>query len=319
MNGRKCLSTLIKLITFVKMKRLLKTFFLIALALEIITSCSLQKRVYRNGYHIVWNAKYKQGNQKLENRTIEKAIVKSEILPVKESVLATANRDIEIASLKRKPVLILSNDTCGDVLLLQNADELQVKILEIDEQTIRYKRCDNLNGPTFSISKNRVALIKYANGTKEVIMPEPPAKTVIQRNVNAPEMPRKVNIMGLASLLLYILGTILSSGLNAAGLSGSMLILLALLSIAPLVMAYISLFQFKREPNKYKGRWMPITVVCIYLAFILILTLLLATVGAILGGGVGAIVVFLLVLFLLFLGILIAALIPKADPKTNVK
>ena len=206
------------------------------------------------------------------------------------------------------------------MLLLQNADELSVKILEIDEKNIKYKRCDNLNGPTYSISKSRVALIKYANGTREVVMQAPVYKQPEQIRNPKPEMPRKINPLGLASLLLNILGIILSRGATSVVLSSaSISILLVILSIAPLVMAYISLFQFKREPDKYKGRWMPITVVCMYLAVALVFALVFAALASWIGTGAGPLVAICLILFFLFLGILIAALIPKATPPTNSK
>jgi len=303
------------------MNRFFKIAYILSIILIGVSSCSLEKRIYRKGYHVVWNAKHSNDFIKQQDLKVEKQNTINLQLVDEDVVFANANRESDIVTLKRRPVLILNNDTCGDVLLLQSADELKVKILEIDEQTIKYKRCDNLNGPTFSISKSKVALIKYANGTKEVVMQESPSKTVIQRNSNAPEAPRKVNLLGLSSLLLYILGIILSSGLTGAGLSASLSILLVILSIAPLVMAYISLFQFKREPERYKGRWMPLTVVCLYLALLLLLALAIAAVGAAYGGGsgVGIAVGFFLFLFFVFLGILIAALIPKAQPKTRQK
>lgn len=296
-------------------------FFRISLILLIVlftvTSCSIEKRIYRKGYHAVWNNKHSHETKKQEDQKIAKLKQVNEPLP--EEVVVSSNRESDIISLKRRPLLILNKDTCGDKLLLQNADELSVKILEIDEKNIKYKRCDNINGPTYSISKSRVALITYANGTKEVVMPEAPIKQPERVDSQKPEMPRKVNPTGLTSLLLYILGAILSRGLTAATLSGSMLILILILSVAPLILAYVSLFQFKREPERYTGRWMPITVVCLYLAGLLLFALVFAALGAYLGGGAGPFVAICLLLFLLFLGILIAALIPIAKPPTNAK
>lgn len=34
-----------------------------------------------------------------------------------------------------------------DVLYKKDGDELRLKVLEIDETRIKYKKCDNLNGP----------------------------------------------------------------------------------------------------------------------------------------------------------------------------
>jgi hypothetical protein len=293
-------------------------FYVIFIALFFVTSCSVEKRVYRKGYHVVWNNKHSNEIKKNERLNTTKTPLEQEIS--KEEVIVLTSREADLLPfIKKRAVINLDKDTCGDVLLLQNADEIAVKILEIDERNIKYKRCDNINGPTYSISKSRVALIKYANGTKEVVMPEPAYKVAEQDKPPKPEMPRKVNPLGLASLLLYLLGSILFRGLTASAYSGSMLVFLLILSIAPLIMAYISLFQFKREPNRYKGKWMPITVVCIYLAAFLILALFLAALGVSAGGGAGIFVAISLIFFFVLLGVLIAALIPNATPPTNAK
>jgi hypothetical protein len=55
-----------------------------------------------------------------------------------------------------------------DVLIRRNGDEIATKVLEITLSEIKYKRFDNLEGPTISILKSNVFLIKYENGTQEV-------------------------------------------------------------------------------------------------------------------------------------------------------
>lgn len=53
-----------------------------------------------------------------------------------------------------------------DVLIKRNGDEIEVKVLEINLNEIRYKRFDNLEGPVISILKSDVFMIKYENGTR---------------------------------------------------------------------------------------------------------------------------------------------------------
>jgi hypothetical protein len=53
-----------------------------------------------------------------------------------------------------------------DTLIKRNGEELEVKVLEINLQEVKYKRFDNLEGPTISIAKTDVFMIKYENGTK---------------------------------------------------------------------------------------------------------------------------------------------------------
>lgn len=56
-----------------------------------------------------------------------------------------------------------------DLIIKRNADEIQAKVLEVTSTEIKYKKSSNPNGPTYSIPRNEVFLIKYANGDKDVI------------------------------------------------------------------------------------------------------------------------------------------------------
>lgn len=56
-----------------------------------------------------------------------------------------------------------------DVIILKSGDEIKSKVLEINDREIKYKRFDNLDGPVISTLKTEVFMIKYQNGTKEVI------------------------------------------------------------------------------------------------------------------------------------------------------
>lgn len=56
-----------------------------------------------------------------------------------------------------------------DVIILLSGEELSTKVLEITPELIKYKRCDFKEGPTISIFRKDVFLIKYANGQKDII------------------------------------------------------------------------------------------------------------------------------------------------------
>jgi len=56
-----------------------------------------------------------------------------------------------------------------DVIILQNGSEIKAKVIDISLSEIKYKRFDNIDGPTISISKRDVFAINYENGTREVI------------------------------------------------------------------------------------------------------------------------------------------------------
>ena len=67
------------------------------------------------------------------------------------------------------------NDDCGDIIVLKNGNEIKAKVLEITTEVVKYKRCDNLDGPLISIAKPKLFMIRYKNGTKEVFKDETPA------------------------------------------------------------------------------------------------------------------------------------------------
>ena len=56
-----------------------------------------------------------------------------------------------------------------DIIVKSDWSEISVKVLEVNIDNIKYKRCDNLDGPLITILKSEVLVIKYANGTKQVI------------------------------------------------------------------------------------------------------------------------------------------------------
>lgn len=56
-----------------------------------------------------------------------------------------------------------------DVIVLKNGNEIKAKVIEITPTEIKYKKFDNLQGPTVVIVKSDVFMIKYENGTKDVI------------------------------------------------------------------------------------------------------------------------------------------------------
>ncbi|GAA3998328.1 hypothetical protein GCM10022408_06400 [Hymenobacter fastidiosus] len=65
--------------------------------------------------------------------------------------------------------LLASTAQAQDLLTKKNGDEVLVKVLEITPLEVRYKRTDNLDGPLITVRRSEVFMIRYANGTKEVL------------------------------------------------------------------------------------------------------------------------------------------------------
>lgn len=60
-----------------------------------------------------------------------------------------------------------------DIILTTSATEINAKVLEINEETIKYKKFDYQDGPTFTIKKTDVVGIRYQNGTIELFQDTP--------------------------------------------------------------------------------------------------------------------------------------------------
>ena len=54
-----------------------------------------------------------------------------------------------------------------DTIVSRNGDKISSKVLEVTTTEIKYKRFDNIDGPTYSILKSDVSVIKYQNGTSD--------------------------------------------------------------------------------------------------------------------------------------------------------
>lgn len=55
-----------------------------------------------------------------------------------------------------------------DIIVKSNGDEIKTKIIEVNQLDIKYKNFDYPSGPSFSISKSDVFMVRYENGTKDV-------------------------------------------------------------------------------------------------------------------------------------------------------
>jgi hypothetical protein len=69
-------------------------------------------------------------------------------------------------------MLICSAGIAQDVMTLKNGNELKVKVLEVAPTEIKYKKFDNLDGPTYTDLKANIFMIKYESGIKDVFAQE---------------------------------------------------------------------------------------------------------------------------------------------------
>jgi TM2 domain-containing membrane protein YozV len=188
-----------------------KAIFLIVILASIMTSCSIEKRLYLSGYHIDRNVNTKSTQaSKSALFSSEKDLVDENNELKLEDVSASVNVEPNIA----KPVLteeikvakIIEEKTSQecDIMLLVEGKELLVKVLEIGLNEVKYKMCNNLNGPTYIRSKNEIFFITYPNGTRDIITRPNDKKTLDSWNLKHSSRRNKNQIIAL--LLSIFLG-----------------------------------------------------------------------------------------------------------------
>ena len=91
-----------------------------------------------------------------------------------------------------------------DVIVLRDASEIESKVLEIDEINVKYKKWDNLDGPTYTIQQDKILFVRYENGTKEVFNPaEMPKDTISESHNNERPFVKKGSFQTYISLGYY--------------------------------------------------------------------------------------------------------------------
>ena len=239
--------------------------FKLLIALALITSfisCTVQKRLYRNGYSVHWNSLNKSTKSDVVNNEFENSV--SELKEENSDFVSTSNEIIiqekEVVNLKNEKLELKKKQSektidpskC-DLILLKNGEEISVKVLEITPTEVKYKRFDNSEGPTKTINKSSISSITYSNGSKEVIK----AKNSSNTNSIENSSGRKKVGLAIASLVLGIIGFPFGGGILA------------------LIFGVIQLSRIRMQPNVYGGKGMAIAGLIIGIIGVIFLFLLL--------------------------------------------
>lgn len=60
-----------------------------------------------------------------------------------------------------------------DIITLRTGEDIAAKILEVSTTEIKYKRMDNVEGPTFVVPVSEVLIVRYENGSNQVFEQQP--------------------------------------------------------------------------------------------------------------------------------------------------
>ena len=55
-----------------------------------------------------------------------------------------------------------------DFIVLKNGNDIQAVVSEIGTDDVKYKKFDNPDGPTYTLKKSEIFMIRYANGSRDV-------------------------------------------------------------------------------------------------------------------------------------------------------
>jgi transcriptional regulator of met regulon len=156
---------------------------------SVTSKRGIQKRKYTKGYHssLAWRKIRKESKStekdfyklNIDKSALEEVLNKNSLDPQRETnraIYASADnspalftKDIktEITDINNGLQQLEDTSKC-DLLIMKSGIEIDAKVLEVGTDEIRYKKCDNINGPTFTKNNKEIFMIKYANGSKSL-------------------------------------------------------------------------------------------------------------------------------------------------------
>ena len=226
---------------------------LIALALiNLFTSCTVQKRLYRNGYSVNWSSNNKAPKLKglineIENSVSELkfentdlALNTNELVLEEKSVFLLNEEKLILKEYNNESIIDTSK--C-DVMLLTNGEELFVKIIEITPTDVKFKRCDNLEGPTKMISKNYILSITHSSETSSKLNSTKNASD--DRETGLAKASLAFGVLGNALLFISVLTGVIFPPIFLASLVGGIL---------AIILGSSQLLKIREEPKVYGGK-----------------------------------------------------------------
>jgi hypothetical protein len=221
----------------------MKQLSLVLLTLALFTGCSIQKRKYQKGFYVNWHKsstqQEKAGLSKIKPQR-QTPVENTETILKKNTpyqndgpvLTASTAKELKPADLKRSIMPKNFDEPC-DELIFKDGTEVKAKVLEITATEVKYKKCDQKDGPLYVGRKSDIFMVRYANGTKEVFSPEKEIKQNHSSNSSKGKTTPDSAILALA--------------FGAAG------ILIGIGSIPAIILGNSALRKIRAEPDKYEG------------------------------------------------------------------
>ena len=136
-----------------------------------------------------------------------------------------------------KSINYLKDENECEEIISRNGEIIEAKIIEIGVTEIKYKKCSNIEGPSYSILKSDVFMIKYKNGDKDVFNEKKSSSSVNDSDES------KIEPFSIVSISSGITGL-------ALGIFISMAVGI-ILGILGIIFGVISMKKVNSEPKKY--------------------------------------------------------------------
>lgn len=249
-----------------------KVLLLFTFGFLLLYSCSTNRQLYISGYKTSnkiekedskqYASKKNSQNKSDSYRTdlsLDKVLEEENSDNFDNHLSTSTDNDLSFLTLSSNHKLDLKpkEDNKCDEIILKNGDELRVKVIEIAETIIKYRRCDNLNGPIYSIPKADVFLIKYPNGTRDVFVDNEKSasnqdsseknETLVDKKssqdrkseIDREQQPKKGSGLGTASFILSLLGLIFLIIATISPIGLLFTIMCCLLSLVSLIVGIV--------------------------------------------------------------------------------
>lgn len=248
------------------MKQLLA---LLVITACLIQSCAVQKRHYRNGYDITFKTSKKNSSKKNDVSSLYRietpqTLVQTNI-QTNRALVASAEQDLRNVVLATTQITNQNDESC-DVIYFRNNKVVSAKVVEINSTDIKYKRCDNLDGPLIVVDKNSVKSILYKNGDTETFNENYPVKTT-QENISN-------------NKITHVADATYDGFAIASFVCGMLFMFLVPVPLA-IIFGFISLKRIKESKGKLIGKTLAITgIIVAFFIILLIISLFIAAIIA---------------------------------------
>ena len=206
------------------MKKLISSA-IILFAIVILQSCSssnqvsngsfVQKRKYNKGWHT--NLNFHKNNPQNTQSNVTQTNTPIAIQPKTnysnqftqdfniniEDTLVTETVKTELPQVTKTET---PNTNC-DKIYLKNGEEIEANIIEITDDVVKYKKCNNETGPLFSKNLDAIVMIIFKDGSKQIIEQKAPKNNQNAQVSTETESEATTSlIVGILALFLWPLG-----------------------------------------------------------------------------------------------------------------